>query len=193
MGPVAVQVTEMNGKSSPPGVALAIATAGGAGYLPVAPGTWGSAAALPLFAGLAWLPAGLYAVAVAGLLMLGLWAAEEAGRHWGTEDDSRIVADEVVGQLLALAPLLALRGRGAGFLAWAALVVTGFVAFRVFDVWKPGPARWAERQFPGGAGVMLDDVVAGVLGAGATALALAAALGTGWIPAPGAGAGTGGG
>jgi len=184
MGPVAVQVAEMNQKSSPPGVALAIATAGGAGYLPVAPGTWGSAAALPLFALLAWLPEGLYAVAVAGLLMLGLWAAEEAGHHWGTEDDSRIVADEVVGQLVALAPLLALRGRGAGFLAWAALVVTGFVAFRVFDIWKPAPARWAERRFPGGAGVMLDDVAAGVLGAGATALALAVALATGWIPAP---------
>jgi phosphatidylglycerophosphatase A len=43
--------------------------------------------------------------------------------------------------------------------------VTGFVAFRVFDIWKPGPVRWAERRFSGGAGVMLDDVVAGAFAA----------------------------
>jgi phosphatidylglycerophosphatase A len=43
--------------------------------------------------------------------------------------------------------------------------VTGFVAFRCFDIWKPRPARWAERSFEGGAGVMLDDVVAGLLAA----------------------------
>ena len=43
--------------------------------------------------------------------------------------------------------------------------MTGFVTFRVFDVWKPGPVRWAERRFSGGTGVMLDDVVAGVFAA----------------------------
>ncbi|MDH3685195.1 MAG: phosphatidylglycerophosphatase A, partial [Myxococcales bacterium] len=56
-------------------------------------------------------------------------------------------------------------------------VVTGFVLFRVFDIWKPGPVRWAERRFPGGLGVMLDDIVAGVLGAGVLALALTFVLG----------------
>ena len=52
--------------------------------------------------------------------------------------------------------------RYAAGLGW---LVTGFVAFRCFDIWKPGPARWAERSFEGGAGVMLDDVVAGLLAA----------------------------
>jgi len=131
----------------------------------VAPGTWGSAAALPLFALLARLPPPLYGLAVLALLALGIWAAGAAERHWGQADDRRIVIDEVVGQLVALAPLLALRGRGLGVLPWLGLVVTGFVAFRCFDIWKPGPVRWAERRFSGGAGVMADDVVAGALAA----------------------------
>lgn len=187
MGPQAGEVTE-NATDSPPappdrgragrGIALAIATWGGSGLLPVAPGTWGSAATLPLFVLLAWLPDGLYALAVAGLLVAGVWAADRAERHWGVKDDTRIVIDEVVGQLVAWAPLLALRGRGLGFSTWAALVVTGFVAFRVLDVWKPGPARWFERSFPGGAGVVLDDVMAGVLGAAATGAAVLWVLGS---------------
>lgn len=133
--------------------------------MPVAPGTWGSALAIPLFALLLRLPPPLYGLAVLALLGLGIWAAGAAERHWGREDDRRIVIDEVVGQLVALAPLLALRGRGLGALPWGALVVTGFVAFRCFDIWKPGPVRWAERRFSGGAGVMADDVVAGALAA----------------------------
>jgi phosphatidylglycerophosphatase A len=52
--------------------------------------------------------------------------------------------------------------RSAAGLAW---VVTGFVLFRVFDVWKPGPVGWAERRFGGGLGVMMDDVMAGLLAA----------------------------
>jgi phosphatidylglycerophosphatase A len=71
------------------------------------------------------------------------------------------VIDEVVGQLLALAPLLGDPQRLRSPL-W---LVTGFVAFRLFDIWKPGPARWAERSFQGGRGVMFDDVVAGLFAA----------------------------
>jgi phosphatidylglycerophosphatase A len=95
------------------------------------------------------------------------------GAATGREDDQRIVIDEVVGQWLALAPLLWLPGWRFGLDA-AGLVplVTGFVAFRVLDVWKPGPVGWAERRFSGGLGVMLDDLVAGALGA--------LALGAGW-------------
>ena len=92
-------------------------------------------------------------------MSVGTWASDQAGRFYGVEDDGRIVIDEVVGQLIALAPL-ALPGVGWSWLA----VVTGFVAFRVFDVWKPGPVRRAER-LAGGAGVMLDDVVAGAFAA----------------------------
>jgi phosphatidylglycerophosphatase A len=109
--------------------------------------------------------AALYALAVALLLGAGIWAAGEVERASGVEDDGRIVIDEVVGQLIALAPLLG----DPEPLRTPLWLVTGFVAFRVFDVWKPGPVRWAERRFSGGAGVMLDDVVAGAF----TALLLA--------------------
>jgi phosphatidylglycerophosphatase A len=113
---------------------------------------------------------GLFALSWLALLALGVWAADRVERIYG-EDDGRIVIDEVLGQLLTLAPLL----------VWgpASLVglVTGFVTFRVLDIWKPGPVGWAERNFEGGAGVVADDVVAGALGA----LLMAAPAALGWF------------
>lgn len=144
-----------------------VATACGTGLMPVAPGTAGSALGVALF----WLvfagfPLVLFLLSVAALTALGIWASGEAQRATGLKDDPRIVIDEVSGQLLALAPLLVV-----GHAKNLPLVVTGFVLFRVFDVWKPGPVRWLEANLPGGAGVVLDDVMAGAL----AALALAAA------------------
>jgi phosphatidylglycerophosphatase A len=141
-------------------IALALATACGAGYSPIAPGTAGSAVGVVLFVPLSALGTLPFAVVVAGLLATGIWAADEAERHYGREDDGRIVIDEVVGQLLTLAPLLWIPG--ARTPAW---LVTGFVVFRWLDIWKPGPVRQMERRLPGGAGVMMDDVLAGLIGA----------------------------
>lgn len=137
-----------------------VATAAGAGYLPIAPGTWGSALAVAIF--VLFSPMGFwqFALSLIALCFLGIWAAELAERDFGRKDDGRIVIDEVVGQLLTLTPLL-LSGSTRSPLA----LVTGFVVFRCFDIWKPGPVRWAERRFAGGLGVMMDDVVAGLLGA----------------------------
>jgi phosphatidylglycerophosphatase A len=154
-------------------LAVGIATAAGAGRLPIAPGTWASGFTVLLFLALARLPVPLYALLVAALLGVGIWAAEAAERAFARKDDNRIVIDEVVGQLLALAPLLAVRGSGLSTAAWLGLVVTGFVAFRVLDVLKPPPIRWAERSFAGGLGVMLDDVVAGGMAGVITAAAAA--------------------
>ncbi len=130
--------------------------AGGAGLSPFAPGTVGSLVAVVLFLGLGRLPLGLYLLTWLALLALAIWSSEVAGRSFGTTDDGRIVIDEVVGQLAALAPLV-------GGRASISLLVTGFVAFRVFDVWKPGPVGRAERNLEGGLGVVMDDVLAGVL------------------------------
>lgn len=160
-----------NGGAAGRRAALLLATAGGAGYAPVAPGTFGSAVGLLLYLPLASVGPWLYALAVLGLLSLGIRAADECERLFGRKDDGRIVIDEVVGQLLALAPLV-LMGRPPS----GALLVTGFVAFRCFDIWKPGPVRWAERRFAGGLGVMMDDLVAGVL----SAVVLAAAVAVLW-------------
>lgn len=173
---------------SPPAlarVAVAVATVGGVGFAPWAPGTFAAALAVLVFV-LSSLPAGpggagsggpallVLGLLVLGLFALGTWASDAAERVFGRKDDGRIVIDEVVGQLVALAPLAAgVAGEGASTSVLG--LVTGFVAFRGFDIWKPGPVRWAERAFRGGFGVMMDDVMAGLLAA--AVLAGPAALG----------------
>ena len=153
--------------TGPPRVlVLGVATAAGAGYAPVAPGSLGSAVGVLLYIALWGLHPALFAVTAAGLLALGIWAAEYAEHAFGQHDDGRIVIDEVAGQLVTLAPVF-VYGEGAearGAFAWWGLVVTGFVVFRVLDIWKPGPVRWAEQRFEGGLGVMADDLLAGVIG-----------------------------
>jgi phosphatidylglycerophosphatase A len=145
-----------------PLLAIAIATAGGIGFLPLAPGSFGAALAVAIFVLDSFLAPALLALSWGALVALGIWTADLAGRAFGAPDDGRIVIDEVAGQLLALAPLLALPAAERTALPG---LVTGFVAFRVFDVWKPGPVRWAERRFAGGVGVMADDLAAGALAA----------------------------
>lgn len=134
---------------------MLVATLGGVGRLRPGPGTWGSAVVLPLvFLG----PAACLALAVV-LAIAGYWAA---GRTLTPADDPGwFVADEGAGMLIALAAL-----PGA---SWAG-VALAFALFRLFDIAKPWPVSWADRQ-PGARGVMLDDLLAGLI---AAALVLAA-------------------
>ena len=133
-------------------VLLFVATAGGVGLIPVAPGTWGTAvgACLLLLLRLTG-EAGAEATVLAAVLVCGVWSATVAERHFGRPDPGAIVIDEVAGMLIALfwVPV-----------TWIGFLV-GFLAFRVFDIVKPFPARAAER-LPAGWGVMADDVVAGL-------------------------------
>jgi phosphatidylglycerophosphatase A len=140
-----------------------LATAGGAGYAPVASGTFGSAVGVALYFPLSALHPLLYLATVVATLFLGIWAADEFEKSYGKKDDGRIVIDEVVGQFITYLPLVVIGE--AGILRSPQLLLAGFFIFRLFDIWKPGPAGWAERNIPGGAGVMLDDVVAGLFGA----------------------------
>jgi phosphatidylglycerophosphatase A len=153
---------------------------GGVGYAPLAPGTAGAAAGVVVFVFLSHLDLLLYGLTVVTLTVLGVWAASQAEAVFRSPDDGRIVIDEVAGQLVALAPLVPLRAALPGS-AFLLAVVTGFVVFRVFDVWKPGPVRACEERFEGGLGVMMDDVVAGLLSA--------AVLGAGllWLAPAGSG------
>ncbi len=130
----------------------------------MAPGTFGSIVGVALFAALVPLGPLWLAVAIAIAFGSGCWAAAEAERAWAKKDDGRIVIDEVAGQLVTLAPPVAVPGVGERGHAplW---LLGGFALFRLFDIWKPGPVRWAERRFTGGLGVMADDMVAGALGA----------------------------
>ena len=136
-------------------VARAIATAGGAGYSPFAPGTCGSGVGFAIAALVAPVTslAGFLAL-TAGITAIGVWAASVADRAWGGHDDQRIVVDEVAGTLITVAFV----DRSS-----LALLALGLIAFRVFDILKPPPIGWIDRAVPGGVGVMLDDVAAGLL------------------------------
>jgi phosphatidylglycerophosphatase A len=137
-------------------IAILIATAGGAGYSPIGPGTCGTLVTVPI----AWWCRSMGMLPYLGLVtlvaLIGIWAAGEADRAWGKHDSQRIVIDEVAGYLLTMA----LVDRGSG---WA--LAAGFLVFRLLDIAKPGPIRWLDRHVKGGLGVMLDDLVAGAVGA----------------------------
>lgn len=143
-------------------LALLLASNCGLGYAPVASGTFGTLAGLPAF----WLMAGLspaeYLLAWVGITAVAVWAAREAGRHYGVVDDGRIVIDELSGYLATVA-----------LLPWSwPNALLGFVWFRIFDILKPPPVGWIDRQCKNGFGVVFDDVAAGVY----AALALRATL-----------------
>ncbi|MDP6977885.1 MAG: phosphatidylglycerophosphatase A [Myxococcota bacterium] len=147
-------------------VSVGVATAGGVGFLPLAPGTFGALVGVGLFVLLSGEGFFLYLCTTLVLGALGVWASGQAEHFFGREDDGRIVIDEVVGQLITFAPLVGVLGverlpRASFF----ALVVTGFVAFRVFDIAKPGWIGKVEKNTHGGAGVMADDIAAGLMGA----------------------------
>jgi phosphatidylglycerophosphatase A len=128
----------------------------GSGLVPVAPGTAGTLAAVPLYLLLRDLSLGDYLAVVALLFLVGLPVCAHAVRQLGVHDHPAIVWDEIVGYLVTM--VAAPPG-----LVW---IVAGFVLFRIFDILKPWPIRWCDRRVPGGFGIMLDDLLAGVLSAG---------------------------
>jgi phosphatidylglycerophosphatase A len=136
----------------------------GTGLLPLMPGTWGSLAALPCAWAIraCWGATGL-AVAASITFVAGCWAASKVAKASGAADPGVIVIDEVTGQWLTLLPA------SLDPLPYA----LAFLLFRVFDIWKPWPVRWADRHVNGGFGIMLDDVVAAVYAALALLVLLA--------------------
>jgi len=130
-----------------------IATGFGAGLSPVAPGTVGSAVALLPWLWLRELPTVACLGVIVAVFALGIWVSRVLVARLRAEDPGWIVVDEFVGQWLAL--VFAPPG-------WIWLIV-GFLLFRLFDVWKPWPVSWADRNVDGGLGVMLDDALAGLL------------------------------
>lgn len=151
----------------------AINTVAYVGLLKPAPGTWGSLAAIPLawalhaFGGFPLLLAATVLVTV-----VGIWTIGQALGS-GHEDPPEIVIDEVAGQWIALWPVSLGASRvGADFWDLYPGVIAAFLAFRLFDILKPGPIGWADRK-GGAVGVMLDDLIAGAFAA-VVVIALAA-------------------
>jgi phosphatidylglycerophosphatase A len=132
-------------------LAVWMATAFGAGYAPFASGTFGAAVGVLLYLATAGLSPQARVAFVVALSAVGVWASSVAARHFDREDPGQVVIDEVAGQLLTY---------GLFDLSWSGLLI-GFVLFRIFDIVKPWPARRME-DWPGGWGVMADDLMAGV-------------------------------
>ena len=154
-----------------PRIAWWLATGFGSGYLRPAPGTWGSlsglAAWLLLVGGwrrAAWplVPWALLAAPLA-MTLLAVWAADRVVKETGQKDPSFIVADEWAGIWFALTPLLfTVTLQPQPWPLWATRLAAPFLLFRLFDIWKPGLID-AAQSLPGGWGVVLDDVLAGLL------------------------------
>jgi phosphatidylglycerophosphatase A len=125
----------------------------GAGLVPWAPGTAGTLAAIPLYLLLRPLPLVWYLVVLAALVAIGVWACGKTERESGAHDPGAIVWDEVLGFLLTMT------AAPAGWV-W---VLIGFALFRLFDILKPWPIRLLDRRVPGGLGVVLDDLLAGLM------------------------------
>ncbi|MGD0907839.1 MAG: phosphatidylglycerophosphatase A [Candidatus Acidiferrales bacterium] len=162
-----------------PRISLAIATAFGLGYLPKAPGTWGSLGGVAISLALHWwlsqkalqgivwqvrgnfwtiplFPESTEYVIVILFGLLGVYVADRAAKYTGKKDPQFVVVDEVSGQMITyFSPLSVLNWK-----TW----LLGFILFRVFDIWKPFPARQAE-SLPGGWGIMADDWIAGIYAA----------------------------
>ena len=136
------------------GFILLSATGAGAGYFPVASGTAGSLLGIPLAFLLARSVSGfpLVLVVLSAAVVFACWVAGEADTLLGEHDSKKIVIDEIVGMLIALALLP----------PKPIVIVTAFVLFRFFDIAKPWPASYFDESVAGGAGVVLDDVFAGI-------------------------------
>ncbi len=132
-------------------VKVFVATLGGIGRFPFASGTVASAVTIPPAVALALLGTWAFLAGTTIAILAAFWSAGAAERYFRSKDPHAVVIDEVAGQLVALAfvPL------GAGW------YFAGFFLFRLFDVVKPYPARRLERV-PGGPGIVLDDLAAGL-------------------------------
>lgn len=131
----------------------------GTGLIRVAPGTFGTLVGIPLFLALIWLPWQVFAAATVFLFLLGCWVCGVSARLLKVEDYGGIVFDEIVGYLVACVALLPSMGGPQWHLAIG--MSAAFVLFRLFDILKPWPIRWFDRNLHGGFGIMFDDVLAG--------------------------------
>ena len=130
----------------------------GSGLSPFAPGTVGTLFAWGSFLLLRpWLNDVEMGALLALSFVIGIFAVHKTGRDLGVCDHGSIVWDEFIGMWITLMAI--------PVISWQ-WVLAGFVVFRIFDMWKPWPIRWFDRNIHGGMGIMVDDIIAGVISAG---------------------------
>jgi phosphatidylglycerophosphatase A len=151
-----------------------LATGFGSGLSPVVPGTMGTLASIPLFLLLAQLPFPLYVVAVLFSCVIGIKICQVTSDDMGVHDHGSIVWDEFAGFWITMSLVPALN---IPVTEWKWLL-TGFILFRFFDMVKPWPIGWLDKRVHGGLGIMIDDIVAGIMAG--IALFLVAKY-TGWM------------
>jgi len=137
---------------APDKLILLIATWFGVGLVPFAPGTWGSLAALPFAAGAYSLGLVFSCLALLLIFLISIPVSGSASKIMKREDPSPVVIDEVAGIFVTLFLIP---------LSWTG-IVAGFILFRIFDIIKPFPVGFIDKKIKGGAGIVLDDIMAGV-------------------------------
>ncbi|PQQ31738.1 phosphatidylglycerophosphatase A [Photorhabdus luminescens] len=129
-----------------------LATGFGSGLSPVVPGTMGSAAAIPFWLLLVQFPEWIcWLVIIVGVLF-GIMICQRTSDDMRVHDHGSIVWDEFIGMWITLMAIPVVNWQ------W---ILTGFMVFRILDMWKPWPIRWFDRYVHGGLGIMLDDIIAG--------------------------------
>jgi phosphatidylglycerophosphatase A len=124
------------------------------GKIPFAPGTLGSLLGIPVWFVLSKFAPVISFVFLVLLIPVAIWAAHVSAKHLNQKDPGCIVIDETAGMVVTLA--------GLPF-HWV-VCVSGFVLFRLLDIFKPFPIRWIDQNLGGGTGIVLDDILAGIIG-----------------------------
>jgi len=123
----------------------------GSGLAPKAPGTFGTLAAIPIFLLLALLTPVPYLIAVIVMSIAGIYICGKAAEDVGVHDHPAIVWDEFVGFFITMFMVP---------VSWQSVLV-GFLLFRLFDIFKPWPISFVDKNMSGGFGIMFDDILAG--------------------------------
>ena len=145
-------------------LATSVATLG-VGKIPNAPGTFGSLLAVLVWWALSPLSLPVQMTLIVVAFFVG-WVATHYYEKWNNKHDPKeVVVDELIGMWITL--FAAPEG-------WIVFVI-GFLLFRLFDIWKPGPVGWVDRKMPGALGTILDDVIAGLFAMGLLKAILVAA------------------
>ena len=128
----------------------------GSGCAPVAPGTFGTLAAVAIYIPLSRLSLPWYLLVLGLVIIAGIWLCGKTSKDLGVHDHGGIVWDEFAGYFVTMI---------AAPPGWQGIVL-GFILFRLFDIWKPWPIRWLDKQVAGGLGIMVDDLLAGLYALG---------------------------
>lgn len=128
----------------------------GVGAIPFAPGTFGTLIAIPFYLVLQLFSWKIYIIVLIIATIASIWICDRVSKEMNVDDHQGMCLDEVIGFLWTMVAVP---------YQWRWLVL-GFILFRIFDIWKPGPLRYVDNHIHGGFGMILDDVLAGLMSCG---------------------------